>query len=153
MRATRQLIPALVLTLALVAGAAEAAEVWRWTDAQGVVRYGQVPPADAKAERLSIKSRPTDPKGIVQELSVLELRSKTNTIEAELTQRASAEQAAKAEARAKACAKAMARYESLLSSRRIFIEGAKGEETIASGEEAEAHKEAARKKVEELCAT
>jgi hypothetical protein len=47
----------------------------------------------------------------------------------------------------------MARYESLLSSRRIFIEGAKGEETVASGDEAEAHKEAARRKVEELCAS
>jgi hypothetical protein len=149
MRAARQLI----LVLALGAGSAQAAEVWRWTDAEGVVRYGQVPPTDAKAERLSIKSRPSDPKGVIQELASLELRSKTNTLEAELSQRVAAEQAAKAEARAKACTQAMTRYESLLSSRRIFIEGAKGEETVASGEEAEAYKEAARKKVEELCAS
>ncbi|MDJ0740822.1 MAG: DUF4124 domain-containing protein [Gammaproteobacteria bacterium] len=48
--------PALLLTVLLVGGAAQA-DIYRWTDANGQVHYGSRPPADASAEAMDIPRR------------------------------------------------------------------------------------------------
>lgn len=149
MRARRQL--SLLLALA-VAGPLAAAEVWRWTDEKGEVRYGQVPPPGVSAQRLKIPSRSTDPVGVAKELTELEVRSRTNSLTAEARAQEAREAEAKAAAREQACAAAMKRYDELLATRFIIVEGKQGEEQYLTGDDAEARKEAARKKVEELCA-
>lgn len=45
----------LVLILALLAQPALAGEISKWKDASGRVHYGDTPPADVAAERLSVK--------------------------------------------------------------------------------------------------
>lgn len=56
----------IVLTAALLLGLTAEAQVYKWTDAEGKVHYGnQPPPTDASAaESLDIRSQPTPPGGV-----------------------------------------------------------------------------------------
>ena len=51
----------LALLLALVAGAAVAAEAYRWVDDKGVVNYGEKPPANRPAKPVN-----TEPTGVIE---------------------------------------------------------------------------------------
>lgn len=48
----------LLVIVLIISAAAQAQPVYKWTDAQGVVHYGDRPPADTKSEEVAIEAPP-----------------------------------------------------------------------------------------------
>ncbi len=137
---------ATLMTL-LVAGPLFAGEIYKWTDAEGNIHFGDKPVGDAP-ERLAIASRPTDQASVqAQNTARREARATAATEAAEAAAEGpSAEelQSAAVEKDQK-CAEYKQKMQTLVQSRRIYNEDENGERVYLD----EAQAIAARAKVEE----
>jgi hypothetical protein len=143
---------ALLLCLAL-AGLAGAAEVYKWTDKDGKVHFGDAPPPDAiDAQRTGITSAPTDTTRLEVLDTQQELQKKQSAMEDEL--RANQQQRAEEERANKqaACDAARKRYENLQHSRKFVTTGADGKESWMSGDEADKMKADLKAAADKACA-
>lgn len=142
---------ALLLALALCAAGASAGDLYRWVDAEGRVQFGDAPPPGVKAEKLGIRSRPTDPAAQAADEAKAAATDRVNA-EAE---RLKGEQAAAAkqlaEAKAADCADAQKTYADMRDERKIFVTDAEGKESWARGDDAIKLKEKAKADVAEKC--
>ncbi len=57
---------ALALAAALLAGAAHAVDVYKWTDSHGVVHYGDRPASGAAAATVNVPDDPADPQAAAE---------------------------------------------------------------------------------------
>ena len=136
--------------LVLLASAAHAAEIYRWTDDQGRVHYSQTPPADAQAERLEpaqgTRGATLATKGMTQ---FNELRAEQRDAK-QKAHRAERETAAR---QAAACAAAQRRLAALeaRTARRLAIKQEDGSLARASEEQFQALRAEAQQVIDQSC--
>jgi hypothetical protein len=138
-----------VLLCALLVGwsAMASAVVYRWTDAQGKVQYGDNPPNGVHAE--------------VVELLGTHAAHTSNTAStdkpASTPSSPSANDAKKAvdsdvaQERDKQCADAQERYKKLIEGRRVYKTGENGERQYLTSEEIDSERLNAKREVDEIC--
>ena len=148
------LVIASAMTLLASAGAF-AADIYKWTDAEGTVHYGDRPEGE-QPQRLSIASRPTDPARIqAQTQARLEMKSKAAEQSAAAAAAGpSAEQLqAEASQRAEKCATYRERLQQFSNSRRLYREDEKGERVYLDDGETRAARERVENQVSEYCSS
>ena len=150
-------LKAIILALALataVAGSAMATEIYKWTDEDGNVHYGDRPSGSPTEERLQIVSKRTDSSAVHNELTALAER-REQSAEAKATRdeqkkKDDEARAAKAE-REKKCEMYRARLEKFVTSRRLYREDEKGERVYLDENEMRQARQAVQDQVEEYC--
>ncbi len=145
------IVTSTLLTL-LVTGGALAGEIYKWTDAEGNVHYGDVP-VDAQSERLAIKSTSTNNANVqAQTQARVDARAQEREAAARLPDGPSSEELrAAAEQRAEQCTANKAQLQKFLTSRRIYREDENGERVYMDEAEMQATREQAVNRVEEYC--
>jgi hypothetical protein len=135
-------------------GAVSAGEIYKWTDADGNVHFGDRPSGAATEERLAINSNPTDPervRAIVQARN--DARSERNeqgAVAAEAEPTAEELLAAEAERKEK-CNTYKERLEKFVTSRRLYREDENGERVYLDEEETLAARARVQEQVVEYC--
>lgn len=139
------------LLLALIATVATAGDLYRWVDAEGRVHYTDSPPPGIKVEKLSIRSRPTDPTALATDEAKAAATDRVSDEVARLKDREAAAAKELAAAKAADCADAQKTYTDMGDERKILVIGTDGTETWARGDDAIKVKEKARADVAEKC--
>lgn len=145
----------MLLLLVAMAGAADARQIYKWTDAEGNVHYGDKPVGE-QAEQLAIRSSRTDPARIA---AMAKAREETRAV-ATAEELAAAdggpskeELQAAARERQQKCAMYRERLEKFVMSRRLYREDERGERVYLDDDEAQAARERVQNRVEEFCNT
>jgi len=145
---------ATVFALLLLGGTAVGSDIYKYTDAKGNVLYTDKP-ATLPAERLNLESRDTDPAAVQaqQEADAKRRQDAESARHASAKQQADQRAGAELNAKDKAdhCAKARARYDTYMSSPRLYEMGADGQRRYLSDQELTAARAAAKASMEELC--
>jgi Domain of unknown function (DUF4124) len=143
---------ALLIAVVALAGFAGAAELFKWTDRDGNIHFGDAPPADAiGVEKLGIKSAPTDTARLESLEVQKDLRDKQSTMEDELRVNQQKRAAEEAEAKQKFCDAARKRYENIQHSRKFATTGADGKEAWMSGADADKMKADLKAAADKAC--
>ena len=150
----RYLSFAIALMLAIaVAGAAYAGDIYKWTDEEGNVHFGDRPETET-SERLAIQSRPTDPARIqAQTQARAEARAKAAEEKAAVAaeEPSPEELQAQAKERAQKCSTYKARMQKYVTSRRLYREDENGERVYLDEDEMLAAREKVESQIEEYC--
>ncbi len=139
----------------LAAGTAFASEIYKWTDEQGNVHYGDRPTGDPSEERLGISSKPTDASRVQAQ------------VQASYDARAAAEAAAASEPagpspeelqaqaleRQEKCATYKARLQKFVTSRRLYKHDENGERVYLDEVETQAARTRVENQVAEYCSS
>jgi hypothetical protein len=137
----------------LAAGAA-AADVYKFKDDQGNVLYTDKP-ATLPAERLNIQSQKTDTVAVQsrQQDELKRLQDADNANQQAASGTRDQQQATQASATQKAdqCVKARQRYDSYMSSQRLFEQGADGQRRYLSDDELTAARASAKASMDVMC--
>jgi len=139
--------------LLLATGIAGASEIYKWTDAEGNLHYGDRPSGAESEVRLQIASRPTDPARIqAQATARNEQQALAREAEANAPAGPSEEELrAEAEERAGKCSMYRERLERFVQSRRLYREDANGERVYLDESETQAARDKVQQQVEEYC--
>jgi hypothetical protein len=145
------IVTAILLTL-FVGGSALASEIYKWTDAEGNVHYGDVP-LSAQSERLSITSKSTNNTRVQATTQArVDATARQRADAANLSAGPSPEELrAEAKERASQCTAHRAQLQKFLTSRRIYREDENGERVYMDEAEMLATRERAENQVEEYC--
>lgn len=145
----------LAALVALVAvPAASATEIYKWTDENGVVHFGDRPSGVAAEQVTSIESDPTD---AAQVQARVEARKASQAAEAEDAAAAGQQELTEEELearereRAERCAMLKERLQAFLTSRRLYREGENGERIYLNEEETLAARAKLQKEIVETC--
>lgn len=144
----------LLAGVVLAAGSPAAGEIYRWTDENGTVHFGDRPSGADSAVRLDIASEPTDPARIEQ---IVQARSEARAEreEAEAARAANEpspeELRAQAKERAQKCTEYKDRLQKFVTSRRLYRHDENGERVYLDEEETLAARNRVQEKVEEYC--
>lgn len=160
-------LPAIARTISLalcmvvaVGGNAIASDIYKWTDAAGDVHYGDRPSEDIEAERLDIKSRPTDrtqlasvsrPSNDFRRQAPLVAPGADDPAPPEATGPSPEELRAAAQERAKKCDQYKERLQTFVQSRRLYRQDENGERVYLNEEETQSARAKTQEKVEEYC--
>ena len=148
----------LLLSTAVVTGAL-AAEIYKWTDDDGNIHYGDRPTGDGltmpnQVERVAIASRRTNSdqvqSGVDARLKRESARAETATAAADARKEADA-QRAQAEDRAEKCGAYRERLQKLLTSRRLYRLDDNGEREYLDEGQMDATRAQVQLQVEEYC--
>jgi hypothetical protein len=141
-------------------GSAIASDIYKWTDAAGNVHYGDRPSEDIAAERLDIKSRPTDRTQLAAAApSRSDFRRQAPLVAPGADDNAAPKKAepspeelrAKAQERAAKCDQYKERLQTFVQSRRLYRQDENGERVYLNDEETLAARAKTQEKVEEYC--
>jgi hypothetical protein len=143
----------IMILTALASGPAFADGIYKSTDEEGNVLYGDRPTGDASEERLAITSKPTDPQKIQEQiLARREARAAIDKLAAEEPAGPSEDELlAQAKEREEKCATYKARLQRFLVSRRLYREDENGERVYLDEDETLAARERVQNQVEEYC--
>ncbi len=147
---------ALVMMLAVsVAGMAFANDIFKWTDEDGNVHYGDRPTGDASEERLAIASRPTNPSKVQAQVQARhEATAAAKQVAASQPAGPSPEELdAQAQERKQTCAIYKARLQKFVTSRRLYKQDENGERVYLDEDEAQAARERVENQVQEYCSS
>ena len=140
--------------LAIVAAnSAFAGDIYKWTDAEGNVHYGDRP-AGNQIERVAIESQATDPARIQE---AAQARADSRSAKADAAAAAAAagpskeELRAEAAQRAESCTSYKAKMQQLVTSRRLYREDENGERTYLDENETLAAREQVENQITEYC--
>lgn len=143
---------ALLLTAAS-GGSLFASEIYKWTDEEGNVHFGDRPTGAATEERMAIRSRPTDPARVQAQV-----QARVSASEARAEQEAVGEQgptpeelAAEARERETKCNMYKERLTSFVQSRHLYRLDENGERVYLDEEEMQQAREEVQDQVEEYC--
>jgi Domain of unknown function (DUF4124) len=142
------------ITVLILAGALSVAraDVYRWTDDQGVTHYSdEWVPGSVLIK--TVKPHPATADSPARSADQKSLTAGNNRISSELSDQANARavQQDVAKARDSLCKAAKDRYMRAIQSRRVFKEDKNGEREYLSDAAADAYREQARKDVQERC--
>ncbi len=146
-------IACLLIFVVSASGIAFANDIYKWTDADGNMHYGDRPSGDATEERLAISSKPTDP-------SKVQARVESRYAAKESAEAAAAsepqgptedELRAQAEERRQKCDTFRARLQKFVTSRRMYKQDDNGERVYLDEEEIQAAREHVENQVQEYC--
>ena len=145
---------AFALMLVLIGAATNAAgEIYKWTDEEGNVHFGDKPVAE-DSERVAIRSRPTNPERVQSQVqSRAEAAAKAAEEQAAATPAGptAEELQARLEERAKKCDTYRERLQRFVTSRRIYREDENGERVYMNEEEMQEAREKVENQVQEYC--
>lgn len=151
-----QLIASTMLLAGIIfaAGSPAAGEIYKWTDENGTIHYGDRPSGAHSAVRLDITSEPTDPER-VQQIVQARNDARAERQEAEATRAANApspeELRAESEERAQKCTEYKDRLQKFVTSRRLYRHDENGERVYLDEEQTLAARADVQEKVEEYC--
>ena len=136
-----------------VSGIALANDIYKWTDENGNVHYGDRPSGDASEERMTISSRDTNPAKVQARVqSRYEARDAAEHAAAAEPQGPSEDELrAKAEERREKCDTYKARLQKFVTSRRLYKQGDNGERVYLDEEQTQAARERVENQVQEFC--
>jgi len=141
------------LLTVLAAGPLSASEIYKWTDAEGNIHFGDKPVGDAP-ERLAIASQPTD-QAMVQAQNAARREARataaTEAAEAAANSPSAEELRAAAAEKDQKCADYKQRMQTLAQSRRIYREDEAGERVYLNEAEAIAARAEVEEQVSEYC--
>ncbi|HSC46505.1 MAG TPA: DUF4124 domain-containing protein [Gammaproteobacteria bacterium] len=123
--------------LAALAGAALAAQVYRWVDKDGHVHYSEMPPPTtgaAAAAATSLYVAPADPTGLKNEQSLEKQQAGQQKAAAEAQQQAAADAAKKAQQQ-KQCSDMRDQLAAMQNSRKISLTDQNGQTQYYSGDD------------------
>ena len=150
-KTTRTLI---VVSSLLIAGGASAGEIYKWTDENGNVHYGDRPTTAADTERMNLVSRATDPSQVQANVDAIQ------DLEARLDESRTARAEAKAEddenrrvsqQRDQQCQENRARLQTYDESRRLYRQAENGDREYLDDAEREEAKQHVRDLIQEFC--
>lgn len=145
---------ALLAGIVLAAGSPAAGEIYKWTDENGTVHYGDRPTGANAEVRLDITSEPTDPERVRQ---IVQARNdaRTDRQETEAAQAGNEpspeDLRAEAEERAQKCTEYKDRLQKFITSRRLYRHDENGERVYLDEEQTLAARAQVQEKVEEYC--
>jgi hypothetical protein len=144
---------AIILLAAAIAATAGATEIYKWTDTDGNVQYGDRPTGADSATRLHIASRPTDPARIQAQATARDDLAAQKREAAAAEPKGPTPEEIRAEAREKAekCNTYRQRLERFVQSRLLYREDENGERVYLDEAETLAAREKVQKQVEETC--
>ncbi len=150
----RYLAIAVALILAVTAaGAAVAGDIFKWTDEDGNVHFGDVP-VSAESEKVAIQSQPTNPARVQANVqSRADAAAKAAEAEAAPAGPSPEELQAQADARAEKCSKYRAQLQSFVTSRRLYRHDENGERVYLDEGETQAARERAENQVQDNCSS
>jgi len=138
----------------ILAGSAAASEIYKWTDENGTVHYGDRPTGANSEVRLNISSEPTDPER-VQQIVQARADARAEREEAEsaraATEASPEELRAEAEERAEKCTMYKDRLQKFVTSRRLYRHDESGERVYLDEQETLAARNRVQEQVEEYC--
>ena len=144
----------LVTGVLLCAAAAVSGEIYKYTDADGNVHYGDRPTGDPTEERLAIVSRSTDPAAVQARIEARQARDATRqearTAREHEAQTEAEEQTAAAERAAK-CQENRTRLQTYTESRRLYREDENGERDYLDDDAREEAMQQVRDLIDEYC--
>ena len=147
---------AVALMLAVTAaGTAVAGDIFKWTDEDGNVHFGDVP-VSAESEKVAIQSQPTNPARVQANVqSRADAAAKAAEAQAATTPAGPSpeELQAQADARAEKCSKYRAQLQSFVTSRRLYRHDENGERVYLDEEETQAARERAENQVQDNCSS
>jgi len=148
------LLGTLILTTA-AAGTAGAADVYKYKDDKGNTLYTDKP-VTLPAERLNVQSKKSDSSNAASSSSNDELKRMQDADAArkqDATQKADDKQAAQATSKDKAerCTKARDKYETYLTSRKLYEQQPNGERRFLTSEELDAARATAKTNMDVWC--
>jgi len=147
-------ISCLMMFVVSVSGMALANDIYKWTDEDGNVHYGDRPTGDATEERVAINSRATDPGKVqarVQSRYERDIASKEEAAAAQPAGPSEEELVAQAKERAQKCETYKARLQKFVTSRRLYKQDENGERVYLDEEQTQAARERVENQVQEYC--
>ena len=137
-----------------MASAVSAGDIYKWTDAEGNVHFGDRPSGASTEERLTISSSPTDPErvqNIVQARKDATAERRATETAAKAAEPTAAEiRAAEAERKEK-CNTYKERLQKFVTSRRLYRQDENGERVYLDEEETLAARARVQEQVLEYC--
>ena len=141
-----------IAALALTASAGSlASEIYKWTDEDGTVHYGDRPTGELTEQRMALtyqRSSATSVQRQVDAMADRQASREESRKSADLDAQQAAEAAAEAEAKAERCERYRAQLKTMLEARRLYREDENGERDYLDGEQ----REEARQRAEDLIA-
>ena len=134
----------LIMLAASSAGMAFAGDIYKWTDEDGNVHFGDRPTGEASEEPLAVSSGFTD-------LLKVQARHEVKAAAIEPAERTPEELRAQALEREEKCATSKARLQKFLTSRRLYKQDENGERVYLDEDEVLAARERVQNQVEEYC--
>ena len=145
----RNRLTLLIATSLLTALAAQAGDIYRWKDSNGLCHYADQPVPGA--ERVASTSRGVTPRSENTPPAASSPRTATAIPTAQPNEATQKVREDLAKSNASKCPDAKASYEQSLTARRLFRQGANGEPEYLNDEEVEAARVAARANMEYYC--
>ncbi len=134
----------LIMLAVSSAGMAIAGDIYKWTDEDGNVHYGDRPTAEASEEPLAVSSGFTD-------LLKVQARNEVKAAANEPAEPAPEELRAQALEREEKCATSKARLQKFVTSRRLYKKDENGERVYLDEDEILVARERVQNQVEEYC--
>jgi hypothetical protein len=137
-----------------VSGIALASDIYKSTDENGNVHYGDRPTGDESEELLDIISRPTDPSAVqarVQSRRQAREDAGQTAEQEEADEPSEEELRATAEERARKCETYKARLQKYVTSRRLYRQDENGERVYLDEEQTQTARERVENQVQEHC--
>ena len=146
-------IACLITFVVSASGIAFANDIYKWTDADGNVHYGDRPTANATEERLAISSGPTNPSRVQARIQARHAASKSAEVAAASEPKGPTkdELRAQAEERRQKCDTFRARLQKFVVSRRLYKQDDNGERVYLDEEETQAARERVENQIQEYC--
>ena len=144
------------ILILIAAGSVGANEIYKWTDEDGNVHYGDRPTGEmpANAEMLAIASRRTDPEAVAESVAARQerdaARAEARSAREEAERKAADEREA-AEQQAAKCAEYRARLETYVTSRRLYKLDDSGERVYLDDAQMQQARSDLQKRIEETC--
>jgi membrane-bound lytic murein transglycosylase len=131
-----------------------ASEIYKWTDEDGTVHYGDTPSGNPTEERLDVAYKRSDSnaiRGRIDARHEREANSRKAAEERDKAKQEAAEEAAAAEQKQQKCEQARDRLQSYLSARRLYREDANGERVYLDDAGIDEARQRAEEAIAEYC--
>lgn len=137
-----------------VSGAAMADDIYKWTDAEGNVHYGDRPSGEPTEQRMQITYNRTSNRTVQRQVQsyrdAAAAREEARGAAAEAEEKA-AEERAVAEDRMAKCEQTRTQLKQMLEARRVYREDENGERVYLDEEQRNQARERAEEQIEEYC--
>jgi hypothetical protein len=145
---------AIVLVVTCLFAAAASAQTYKWIDKDGRVRYGDVPPPGADAQRLKPPAGPSAPASVERKAdkplspeAAFQRRQKEQQDQEQKT----AKERGEAEAKRLNCEQAQAHLRSIQTGQRIATTNAAGERVFLEDDQIAKERERAQRSINDWC--
>jgi len=149
----KYLITCLVMFVVSASGIAFANDIYKWTDADGNIHYGDRPTGDATEERMVIASSATNPAKVQARAESRYATKKPAEAAGAAEPQGPSEDELKAQAavRKQKCDTYKARLQKFVQSRRLYKQDENGERVYLDEDQTQAARERVENQVQEYC--